>query len=336
MPTIVVYRINTDPLGSTNVTVLEEYIVDITDDDALLEWSDASGQQLDDTDLPGGLIGDTTNFQVFETYSGFLGGSPVSFTLLQYSTPTLIVATQGTFDVGDTITGTNNTIVTAPPSTFDTLPDYVCFTAGTRIETPMGPRAIEHLQPGDLVLTAKGRAEPIKWIGQRHLDPRALAQNPHLRPIEIAPGTFGHGVPSRAVRVSPQHRLALATGASGIALEASAVLVAARHLTPRAGIAVDADAEQVTYIHILLEDHGLVNVAGLWSETLFLGDTTLQDLSGDAHREIAELFPKLARRDKGFGTTCLPVASKHEARVAMADFCAFTPRFAASRPARVA
>ncbi|GAB5448582.1 Hint domain-containing protein [Gymnodinialimonas sp.] len=336
MPTLVVYRINADPLSTSDVTVLEEYIVDVTDDDTLLEWSDGSGAQLDAADLPPGFIGDSTNFQVFETYSGNIGATPVSFTLIQFSTPTLIIATQGTFDVGDTITGTGSTIVTAPSTTYDTLPDYVCFTGDTLIETPTGPRVIDRLKPGDLVLTAEGHAQPIKWIGQRHLDARALARNPHLRPVVIAPGTFGPGVPSRAVRVSPQHRLALATGASGIALGASAVLVAACHLTPRAGVSVDARARQVSYIHILLEDHGLVCAAGLWSETLFLGDTTLGDLSDAAHNEIAGLFPDLTRDGSALGRTCLPVASRHEARVALADLSAYRPRFDAVLPARVA
>lgn len=336
MPTIVVYRINTDPLGVSDITVLEEYVVDITDDDGLLEAIDGTGAQLDATDFPPGFIGNSDNFQTFETYSGTLNGAPVSFTLIQYSTPALIIATQGTFDVGDTIVGTGNTIVNAPSSTYDTLPDYVCFTEGTLIETPRGPRAVEYLQPGDLVLTGEGRAEPIKWIGQRHLNARDLSRNPHLRPIEIAPGTFGPGVPSRAVRVSPQHRLALSTGASSIALEASAVLVAARHLTLRTGVTVDTDAHQVTYIHILLEDHAVVNTAGLWSETLFLGDTVLKDLPPNAETEIFALFPELAHRSEDLGTTCLPVASKPEARVALADFRAFTPCFGPTVVSRVA
>lgn len=325
MPTLVIYRIDADPLGTSDVTILEEYIVDVTDDDAQLEWNDASGPQLDTADLPAGLVGDTTSFQVFETYSGSLGGSTVSFTLLQYSTPTLIVATLGTFDVGDTITGTGSTIVTAPSSDYDTLPDFVCFVAGTLIETPQGPRAIETLSPGDLVLTGHGYAKPIKWVGRRKLSASELAKNPHLAPVEIAPDAIAPGVPARAVHVSPQHRIALGTGASGIALEADAVLAPAQFLTEREGIQTDANASSVDYVHILLDTHEVVNVAGLWSETLFLGDTTLAALSPDARDEITQIFPQLTHSPHTLERTCLPVVTRHEARVALKDFCAFDP-----------
>lgn len=325
MPTLVVYRIDADPLGTSDVTILEEYIVDVTDDDALLEWSDASGQQLDVADLPAGLVGDTTSFQVFETYSGSLSGSTVSFTLLQFSTPTLIVATVGTFDVGDTITGTGSSIVTAPSSSYSTLPDFVCFVAGSLVETPQGPRAIETLSPGDLVLTGDGYDKPIKWVGRRNLNAADLAQNPHLAPVEIAPDAIAPGVPSRAVRVSPQHRIALGTGASGIALEAGAVLAPALYLTEREGIQTDAGSDGVDYVHILLDTHEVVNVAGLWSETLFLGDTTLAALSNKASGEITQIFPQLTHKPDALGPTCLPVVTRFEARVALKDFCGFDP-----------
>ncbi|ABD53697.1 Hint domain-containing protein [Jannaschia sp. CCS1] len=326
MPTVVVYRISADPLGTADVTILEEYVVDIVDaDDPLLEGSDATGPQLDVTDLPPGFLGDSTTFQTFETYSGSLGGSTVSFTLIQFSNPVLIIATAGTFDVGDTITGTGSTIVTAPPTDYEDLPDYVCFTAGSLIETPSGPRRIENLQRGDLVLTAEGMAKPVQWIGQRHLSARDIAQSPHLSPVVIAADALGPGMPARELRVSPQHRLALSTGASGIVLGADAVLAAALHMTPRDRIDVEPMPRAVDYVHILLDGHGLVKVEGLWAETLFLGEMALQTLSRDGLAEFEALFPDNDLSAVPAMATCLPVITKHEARVAIDDLRAFRP-----------
>jgi len=324
MPTIVIYQIDADPLGVSDVTILNAFTVDITDDDALLEGNDGSGLQLDDAGLSG-LLGTSNSFQVFETYSGFIGGSSVSFTLLQFSSPVYIVATVGSFSIGDTITGTGGTIITAPPSTYTALPDYVCFAAGSMVETPGGPRAIETLVAGDLVLTDSGCAKPVRWVGRRHLGADELAENPHLRPVLIAPCAFGPGVPSRAVRVSPQHRVALGSGAAGIALQSDAVLVPAKCLTGRSGIEVDRSVSEVDYFHILFDAHELVNVAGLWSETLFLGDTTIAGLSDDAHSEISQLFPQFEGQFSAFGSTCLPVVTTREAQVALHDFCAYVP-----------
>lgn len=326
MPTLVIYTLNTDPLGATDVTVLSEFVVDITDDDPLLEGVDTAGPQLDPNDFPPGLQLSNNGFQTFEAYTGTLNGDPVAFTLLQFSSPVFIVATQGTFNVGDTITGTNNTIVPASSSPYTDLPDFVCFAAGSLVETPSGPQAVETMQIGDLVVTRTGQMKPIKWIGARHLSARDLYENPHLRPIEIAPGAFGPAIPSQTVRLSPQHRVALTAGASAIALDASEVLVAARHLVGRPGVSVDILGRDVTYVHFLLEDHDLVCVSDLWSETLFLGETVVCGLSDAARVEIEELFPRMAQPMTASSRTCLPVLGKREARVAMADLTAFVPQ----------
>ncbi|KPN62068.1 hypothetical protein AKJ29_00005 [Aliiroseovarius crassostreae] len=77
MPFVTILEIDNDPLGSTNVTVLNAYQVEIIDDDDTLEDPDADGsQQLDVSSVPG-FLGNSTNFQTFETYSGDVGGSPV-------------------------------------------------------------------------------------------------------------------------------------------------------------------------------------------------------------------------------------------------------------------
>ena len=44
-------------------------------------------------------------------------------------------------------------------------PAPVCFLEGTLIATPTGPRAVETLQQGDLVVTADGQMLPVLWRG---------------------------------------------------------------------------------------------------------------------------------------------------------------------------
>src|SRR5690606_17553496 len=43
----------------------------------------------------------------------------------------------------------------------------ICFTPGTRIETPDGPRLVQDLREGDRVSTMDNGAEEILWIGSR-------------------------------------------------------------------------------------------------------------------------------------------------------------------------
>ncbi|MEP2030016.1 MAG: Hint domain-containing protein [Paracoccaceae bacterium] len=315
MATLVIYEINVDPLGSTNVVVLSSYTVNIIDTDPDLEDPDQNGMpQLDVTAVPG-FRGNSTNFQTFETYSGNVGGQPVTFTLLQFSDPQYIIATSGTINVGDTIAGTNNTIVTAPPSPYSSLPDFVCFVSGSLVETPNGPQKVETLSAGDMVFTADGEARPVRWVGRRHLNARDLYHNPHLRPIVFKPHSIGENVPTQEVKVSPQHRIALTSSATELMFDAPEVLVPARFLVNDDSICVDDEASEVEYVHLLFDQHELVNIAGLWSESFFIGDVTAQALTESTRREVLELFPDLDGCISAFGITKFPVLKAYEAQI---------------------
>lgn len=79
----------------------------------------------------------------------------------------------------------------------------ICFVAGTLIETADGPRPVEALQPGDLVLTRDHGLQPLVWVGQSQIDAARLDSCPNLRPIVIEPGALGRGLPQRPLTVSP-------------------------------------------------------------------------------------------------------------------------------------
>ncbi len=323
MPTLVIYELNVDPLGFTNVLVTNSFTVNIIDTDADLEDPDAGGMpQLDVSGVPG-FIGTSTNFQTFETYTGSIGGSPVTFTLLQFSNPQYIIATSGSLNVGDLITGTNNTIVTAPSVAYDDLPDFVCFTSGSLIETPTGPQKVETLCPGDLVIMADGEARPVRWVGRKHLSARDLARKPHLRPVRIKPHAFGKDVPRQEVRVSPQHRIALKSFAADLLFEAPEILVPARFLVNGDDVCIDEQAFEVEYVHILFDQHELVNVAGLWSESFFVGDATVSAMTENVKREILELFPERNGCFEAFGETKLPVLKAYETQVVRDQLSAY-------------
>lgn len=83
----------------------------------------------------------------------------------------------------------------------------ICFAAGTQLMTPTGPRAIEDIAVGDLVLTVDRGPQPVRWRGKRKLDAIDLHIAPHLRPIRIKAGALGPDLPERDLVVSPQHRI---------------------------------------------------------------------------------------------------------------------------------
>ncbi len=136
-----------------------------------------------------------------------------------------------------------------------TYAGVACFAAGTRIATPAGPRAVEDLVAGDLVLESGGPV-PITWIGQRLLS--QLRRHPapeQVQPILIEADALTDGVPLRDLLVSPDHALFLQSH-----------LIPAKCLLNGATIR-QLDRASVHYFHIELPRHGILLAEGVPAES---------------------------------------------------------------------
>lgn len=170
-----------------------------------------------------------------------------------------------------------------------------CFVAGTITETAFGPALIEGLRPGDPIRTAAGAARPIKWIGWRELD---IARHPYpdqVRPVRFLAGALADGVPSRDLRVSPDHAMAI-----------DGLLIPARLLLNGTTIRRDHQARNVTYYHIELDTHDLLVAEGAASESyLDTGNRGFFDNAEDPIVLHPDLSATLPRREIA---GCLPFA----------------------------
>jgi hypothetical protein len=166
-----------------------------------------------------------------------------------------------------------------------TPPTFPCFVRGTLIETGTGPQAIETLRVGDLVRTADHGLQPIRWIASRQ-----VAGHGDMAPVTIAAGALGN---YRRLRVSPQHRMLLCHWRNEILFGQSEVLVAAKHLINGTTI-TQAPQAQVTYVHMVFDQHEIVFAEGIPSESLHLGAMALSSLDRRSRDEVAALFPELA------------------------------------------
>ncbi|MEL6582943.1 MAG: Hint domain-containing protein [Pseudomonadota bacterium] len=207
-------------------------------------------------------------------------------------------AADGVLDnAGDlTLTGVN-----VEDLTFDTT--NVCFAGGTRITTAAGERAVEDLRVGDLVVTADNGLKPIRWIGSRTLSSVRLQLFPPLRPIRIKAGAFGPNTPAQDLLVSAQHRIHLATSSTQLLFGMPEVFVAAHHLIDGKRVIFEADATEITYYHIMCEQHEIVFANGCPAETFHPGPVGLSTLDDDGLRDMIAIFPEIAQ-----GVTPFPLA----------------------------
>lgn len=136
-------------------------------------------------------------------------------------------------------------------------PLAICFAAGTLIATPEGERAVEDLRPGDEVLTADGRVVAVKWLGHQTLVRHFAGER--SRPVRVAPGALGPGMPHRELVLTADHALIL----DGLAINAGALVN---------GQTITCDAlrdvpERATYYHVETEDHEVILANGAAAES---------------------------------------------------------------------
>jgi hypothetical protein len=179
----------------------------------------------------------------------------------------------------------------------------VCFTAGTRVQTPRGPVAIETLQPDDLVMTRDNGPQPVVWVWSKTHRPDAMARNQRLCPVRIARHALGNGLPVRDLYVSQQHRVLIASRIAERIFGETEVLVAAKDLVALAGVEVVLPAQELTYIHLLMNGHEIVLAEGAPSESMYLGPQALRVMDGAMQAEVKlllgvtqDVFPQAAHQ----------------------------------------
>jgi len=131
-----------------------------------------------------------------------------------------------------------------------------CFAAGTRILRADGRQvAVEALAVGDALETQDGSAAEIIWLGRRGIDLARHARPAAARPVLIAAGALGGGLPLRDLLVSPDHGMCLGDH-----------LIPAKVLTNGASIR-QIDCDTVTYYHIELASHAVIFAEGAAAES---------------------------------------------------------------------
>lgn len=163
----------------------------------------------------------------------------------------------------------------------------ICFAAGTLIETPDGPRAIETLKVGDPVSTLDEGAQPIRWIGGCE----TIGQGLHA-PVCIGRGVIGN---LRDLWVSQNHRVLVRGAQAELLFGAPEVLVAAKHLVDGRRVRI-VPRRRVTYWHFLLDAHQLVFAEACATESLYPGQESLNAVTDEERDEIVALFPELQAR----------------------------------------
>lgn len=256
------------------------------DDDADIEVS--TGDTVAGQSVSQSFPGDTVTVNVpglgNVTYTG------ITFYLADGSQ--VFTPTDGQVLQEGTLVGTTFVNTQAPLAVGDLGP--TCFTPGVKLHTAKGPRAVEHLRPGDLVQTFDHGLQPVRAI----LLNRAQGKGAYA-PVRIKAGALGNDAD---LVVSQQHRILVTGWRAELLFGEPEVLVAAKHLARCDQIRIEPCAK-VSYLHVLFDRHELVWSNGILSESFFAAERV-----GDGPGPQADMLAKLSSVPR--------VAHRHLARPA--------------------
>lgn len=170
--------------------------------------------------------------------------------------------------------------------TTDPSPIIICFAKGTVIETDCGGRAIETLSVGDLVRTVDAGCVPVKWLGQTDVEASEMRRWDSLMPVRVKQNAFGPGCPRKDVVLSPNHRVLVTGSRAELYFGESEVLVPVKALIDGKNVRNDLECSRVSYFHLLLEGHHIVDTCGLLSESLYLGDQSMRAIFECAQQNL--------------------------------------------------
>lgn len=215
------------------------------------------------------------------------GGAATKYTYIQFNYPVTSIGVTGG---GGTRTGRDWFEIGVNDAT-----DVVCFCTGTLIETEYGLQAVETLEQGVRILTQDGTFAPLRCVVSTTLQASELARKPNLRPVRISAGALGKGLPQQDLHVSPQHRMLVSSKIANRVCDANEVLAAAKKLAVLPGIDVDDGIDEVSYYHLIFDEHQVIFANGAPTESLYLGSEALKALPPQARAEVLALFPEILR-----------------------------------------
>jgi hypothetical protein len=179
-----------------------------------------------------------------------------------------------------------------------------CFAAGTLIQTPSGPVAVEDLQVGQMVDTLDCGPQPVRWIGVQ-----SVPGEGRFAPVCFDTGAIGNDAP---LYVSAQHRMLIADWRCELMTGEAEALCAAIHLCDGDAIQ-QVQVERVTYYHIMFDSHQIVFANGAPSESFFVGDYQSQ-ADAATYDELIALFPELKERSHPARKPARMFLKKYEAQ----------------------
>lgn len=199
---------------------------------------------------------------------------------------------------------------------------------GANLRTPCGPRRVEFMRKGDLIVTRDNGLQAVQLIWTKTVTEAEIAADPSLAPVVLKPRAIGPMMPQRELSVGRAHRLLIPGWRLEDEDDATPCLIPARDV---AGINDNAfvarPSGDITYYNIVFETPQVFCANGLPIESFVPEKSTISEAPKEVRQELKALmppkdedpsFPRYKRREHVSYTPDLAPPKRFEAKAAIA------------------
>ena len=166
---------------------------------------------------------------------------------------------------------------------------------GANVRTPCGPRRVENLRPGDLVVTRKDGLQPIRMIWRRTIAATEVAADPSLAPVVIAPRAIGPMMPQAELRIAASHRILLPGYRVEGMRDHDVCMIRARDFAAVSEHAwIDRGNREVSYYNLVFDRHQTFAANGLPVESFLPTPVSVSTLADEEIEALAAVVPGIS------------------------------------------
>ena len=181
---------------------------------------------------------------------------------------------------------------------------------GANLRTPCGPRRVELVRPGDLVVTRTGGLMPVRMVWSRTVTQDDMERRPELAPLRIAPRAMGPLMPQHVLMIAQDHRI-LVPGYRlwGMEKERSFLVSAGELCAGADSVFVDRSRDEVRYYQLVFDTHQVLQVNGLPVESFLPEPRDVARLSAQKREDLIKRYPQLRHEPGAYPPAEFPVVT---------------------------
>ncbi len=181
------------------------------------------------------------------------------------------------------------------------------------MRTPCGPRRVELVRVGDLIVTRDNGLQPVRMVWRREVTTAEMASNIDLAPIRLKPCAIGPMMPQHDVCIAADHRILVPEYRLLVEEKTTGCLIEARELAGTSdAVYVDCTSEIVRYFTLVFDDHQVFCSNGLPVESFLPSAGTVSKLDDGLRDDLVRLFPMLKRKRHAYPSVKYKVADGAE------------------------